>query len=276
MALVLNHVILVWFVPSVYPKSETSTPLHCNYGVRIHPYHHPLHGKLFKHFIYALDESLIQSGVALVLNHVILVWFVLSVYPKSESFCPLHCYYGVRIHSYDHPQHRKVLKHLMYTLDESLNQSGVSIVLNHVILVWFVSSVYPKSATYTPLLCYYGVRIHPYHHPLDGKLVKHFIYALDESFFQSGVALVLNHVILVWFVPSVYPQSEIFIYLHCNYGVRIHSYVHPQHGKVLKHFIYTLDEKLIQSVVALVLNHVILEWFVPSVYPKSATSTPLH
>jgi hypothetical protein len=90
------------------------------------------------------------------------------------------------------------------------------------------------------------------------------------------VDLVLNYVILVWFVPSVYPQSESFIYLHCIYGVRIHSYVHPQHGKVLKHFIYTLDEKLIQSVVALVLNHVILEWFVPSVYPKSATSTPLH
>jgi hypothetical protein len=135
----------------------------------------------------------------------------------------------------------------MYTLDESLNQSGVSIVFNHVILVWFVPSDYPKSATYTPLLCYYGVRIHPYHHPLDGKLFKHFIYALDESLIQSGVALVLNHVILLLFVPSVYPKSETSTPLHCNYGVRIHPYHHPLDGKLVKHFIYALDESLIQS-----------------------------
>ena len=82
------------------------------------------------------------------------------------------------------------------------------------------------------------------------------------------MALGLNHVILVWIVPSVFPKSASSIPLHCYYGIRIHSYVHPQHGKVLKHFIYTLDERLIQSGVALVLNHVILVWFVPSVYPK--------
>ena len=82
---------------------------------------------MLKHFIYTLDERLIQSGVALVLNHVILVWFVPSVYPKSASFTPLHCYYGVRIHPYDNPLHGKVIKHFIYALDESLNSlSSVS------------------------------------------------------------------------------------------------------------------------------------------------------
>ena len=66
--------------------------------------------------------------------------------------------------------------------------------------------------------------------------------------------LVLNHVILVWFVPSVYPKSASFTYLHCYDGVRIHTYVHPLHGNVLKHFIYTLDGSVTQSEVALCLQ----------------------
>ena len=41
------------------------------------------------------------------------------------------------------------------------------------------------------------------------------------------------------FVPSDYPKSASATPLHCYYGIRIHSYVHPQYGKVLKFFIYT-------------------------------------
>ena len=145
----------------------------------------------------------------------------------------------VRIHSYVNPQHGKVLKHFIYILDESLIQPGVALGLNHVILVWFVPRLYPKSAISTALHCYYGIRIHSYVHPQHGKVLKHFIYTLDERLIQSGVALGLYRVILVWFVPSVFPKSAISTALHCYYGIRIHSYVHPQHGKVLKHLIYT-------------------------------------
>ena len=106
--------------------------------------------------------------------------------------------------------------------------------LYHVILMWFVPSVYPKSAIYTPLHRYYGIRIHSYVHPQHGKVRKHFIYTLDESVIQSGVSLGFNHATVVWIVPSVYPKSAISTPLHCYYGVRIHSYVHPQHGKVLQ------------------------------------------
>ena len=131
-------------------NQQFCTPLHCYYGVRIHSYVHPQHGKVLKHFIYTLDESLIQSGVDLGLNHLILVWFVPSVYQKSAISTPLHCYYGVRIHSYVHPQHGKVLNHFIFILDESLIQSGVNFGLNHVIVLWFVLSDYPKSAISTP------------------------------------------------------------------------------------------------------------------------------
>ena len=149
MNLGLNHVIVVRFVLSDYPKSVTSTPLHCYYGVRIHSHVHPRHGKVLKHWIYKLDESLIQSGVNLGLNHVIVVRFKLSDYPKSAISTPHHCYYGLRIHSHVHPQHKKVLKHLIYTIDKSLIQFGVDLGLYHVILVWFVPSVYQKSASST-------------------------------------------------------------------------------------------------------------------------------
>ena len=175
------------------------------------------------------------------LNHAIVVWFVPSVYPKPAIYTPLHCYYGVRIHSYVHPQHGKLLKQFIFTLDESFIQSGVSLGLNQAIVVWFVTSVYQKSAISTPLHCYYGVWIHSYVHPQHRKLLKHFIYTLDETLIQYRVDLGLYHVILVLFVPSVYQNSAITTPLHCYYGVRIHSYAHPQHGKVLNHFIYTLD-----------------------------------
>jgi hypothetical protein len=138
-----------------------------------------------------------------------------------------------------------VLKNFIYILDKTLIQSGVDLSLFHIILVWFVPSVYPKSSISTPLHCYYGVRIQSYDHPLHGKVLQHFIHTLDESIIQSGVDLGLDYVILVWFVLSVYPKSAISTPLHCYYGVRINSNVHPQHGKVLKHFIYSLDECLI-------------------------------
>jgi len=44
--------------------------------VRIHPYVHPLHRKVLKHFIHVSKGNLIQSEVDHSLNHVVVVWFV--------------------------------------------------------------------------------------------------------------------------------------------------------------------------------------------------------
>ena len=76
----------------------------------------------------------------------------------------------------------------------------------------------------------------------------------DGSVIQSEVVLGLNHVKVVWFVPSCYPVLASFTHLHGFDGLGIHPYGHPLHGKVLKHFIYLLDGSVIQSEVALCLN----------------------
>ena len=89
MVLGLNHVILVWFVPSCCPGSANSTHLQGIVSLEIHPYGHPLHGKVLKHVIYTLDGSIIKYDVALVLNHVIVVWFVPSiskVWPRMVNY----------------------------------------------------------------------------------------------------------------------------------------------------------------------------------------------
>ena len=168
MVLGLNHVIVVWFVPHCYPGSENSTHIHSFDGLGIHPYGHPLHGKVLKHFIYTLDGSVIQSEVALCLNHVIVVWFVSSCYPVLASSTHLHGYDGLKIHPYGYPLHGKVLKYFIYSLDVSVIQSEVALGLNHVILVWFVPSCCPDSANSTHLQGIDGLEIHLYGHPLHG------------------------------------------------------------------------------------------------------------
>ena len=118
MALGPNHVIVVWFVPSCFLGSVFETDLHGFDGLGIHPYGHELHGKVLKYFIYSLYGSVIQSEVALCLDHVIVVWFVPSCYPGLASFTHLHGRHnGVGVHSYAHPQHTKVLKHIVYIKD---------------------------------------------------------------------------------------------------------------------------------------------------------------
>ena len=59
----LNHVIVVWFVSSCYTDSVSSAHLHVFDEVRIHPYDHPLHQEVLKHFIYIEDGSVIHSEV---------------------------------------------------------------------------------------------------------------------------------------------------------------------------------------------------------------------
>ena len=68
-------------------------------------------------------------------------------------------------------------------------------------------------------------------------MLKHFIYILDGSVIQSEVAFGLNHVIVVWFVPSYYPGLASFTHLHGFDRLEIHPYGHPLHQKALK----TLD-----------------------------------
>ena len=99
-------------IPRVKVYVKCNTHLHGFDGIEIHPYGHPLHGNMLKHFIYTLDGSVIQSEVALGLNHVIVVWFEPSCYPGSaNSTHHIHSFDGLGIHPYDHPLHGKVMNH---------------------------------------------------------------------------------------------------------------------------------------------------------------------
>ncbi len=53
-------------------------------------------------------------------------------YPNFPKFGPhLHRYNRVRVHSYAHPQHMKVLNHFLYIQYECEMQSGMVYSLNH-------------------------------------------------------------------------------------------------------------------------------------------------
>ena len=136
--------------------------------------------------------------------------------------------------------------------------------LNHVLVVWFVSSCYPDSASSSHLHGFDGLRIHPYNYSLHRKDLTHFIYIQDGSVIQSEVVPGLNHVIVVWFVPSCYQGSARSTHLHSFDGLRIHPYNYSLHCNLFKHFMYIYNGSVIQSEMVPGLNHAILVWFVPS------------
>ena len=110
------------------------------------------------------------------LKYVIVVWFVPICYLDSASSIHLHGFDGLTMHQYGHPLHRKVLKNFIYIQDRCVIQSEVGPGLNYVILVWFVYSCYPGSASLTHLHGFDEVRMHPYGHPLHRKVLKYYIY----------------------------------------------------------------------------------------------------
>jgi hypothetical protein len=81
----------------------------------MHPYDHPLHYEILKHFIYIKDGSVIQSEVVLgqIYVIVVVVCFVPSCEPDSASSVHLHGFDEVRLHPYDHSLHLKVNKHFI-------------------------------------------------------------------------------------------------------------------------------------------------------------------
>ncbi len=108
------------------------------------------------------------------------------------------------------------------------------------IVVRFLPSCYPDSASSTHLHGLDGLRMHPYGHPLHQNVLKYFIYIYNRCFIQSEGVLGLTHVIVLRFVISCYPaDSASSNHLHGLDGLRMHPYGHPLHQKVLKYFIYT-------------------------------------
>jgi hypothetical protein len=89
----------------------------------------------------------------------------------------------VRRPTYNHPLHRKVLKHFIYIYDVIISHYEVVPSLNHVIVVCFVSSCLSDSVSSASayLHVFDEVKKHPYDHPLHQEVLKHFIYIEDGS-----------------------------------------------------------------------------------------------
>ncbi len=81
--------------------------------------------------------------------HHIVIWA--PPYPNFLNFGPhLHRYNSVRVHPYSHPQHMKVLKHLMYIKCRFEMQSAVVFSLNHDTASSFGLRLTPIFQTFAP------------------------------------------------------------------------------------------------------------------------------
>ena len=105
--------------------------------------------------------------------------------------------------------------------------------LSHVIVavVCFVPSCKPELAISAHLHGCDEVRMYPHGHPLHWKVVKQSIYIYNVSVIQSELDPGLNHVIVLWFVPSCESDSAISAHTHAHGfdEVRMLSYDHPLH-----------------------------------------------
>ena len=101
-------------------------------------------------------------------------------------------------------------------------------------------SITPKLPKIQPHLHRHtSVRVDPYAHPQHIKILKHFVYIQYGCGMHSIGGLSLSHEItssLRLRLPQYCQKSTPD--LHRHYSVRVDPYAHPQHIKVLKHFVY--------------------------------------
>ena len=103
---------------------------------------------------------------------------------------------------------------------------------------------------------YNSVRVHSYVHPQHMKTLNHFLYIQYGCGIQSVAVYSLNHDT----IPSVgFHLTPIFQnmapHMHRYNRVTVHPYAHPQHMKVLEHFVNFQYGCVMQSVVVYRLNH---------------------
>ena len=86
---------------------------------------------------------------------------------------------------------------------------------------------------------YYGMRVYPYAHPQRIKVLNHSVYKWFVCGIQSMEVCSLNHDTTTSYRLS---HTPFFLKLpppaHVLHGIRVHPYAHPQHLKVLNHFVY--------------------------------------
>jgi len=141
-------------------------------------------------------------------------------------------YYGIKVYPYAHPQHLKVLKHFAYIhYGCGMQSMGVCSLIHDTTIQ---AQPYPSFPKIHPHLhMYYGIRVYPYAHPQHLKVLKHFVYIQYGCGMQSKGVCGLN------LTPQHHTgsakQSPTCTRIT---AIRVYPYPHPQHLKVLKHFVY--------------------------------------
>ena len=150
----------------------------------------------------------------------------------------------MRVNSYGHSHHLKLLKHFAYIQYGCGMQSGgpacvaSTMTLQH----HSVSDLPPKKQNQSPTLHMpNSVRMDPYDHSHHIKVPKHFAYIQYGCGIQSEASCRLNHDITTTTslrlrcTPSN-PKSA--PHLHRPNSVRVDSYAHSHHPKLPKHCVY--------------------------------------
>jgi len=90
----------------------------CKTAIRMHPYAHPQHLKVLKHFdfVYIQYGCGMQSMGVCSLNHDTTTSYRINHTPFSLKFTPTPCtrITAIRVYPYAYPQYLKVLKHFVY------------------------------------------------------------------------------------------------------------------------------------------------------------------
>ncbi len=193
------------------------------------------------------------------------------IFPKKSP--PHHPRYdSLSVHPYAHPKHIKVLKHFIYIQYGCEMQSVGVPSLSHGSTVSFGSTLLPHFSKKSPPTCT-GVTVRL--EPTAYEGAKYFIYIQDGCGTQSTGAETLHiHMIWMWdevcggSQPQPWHHNVVGTLSHPNFSkihphhldmmcnsVRVHPYAHPQHIKVIKHFVYIHYGCGMQSTGVPSLNH---------------------
>ena len=126
-----------------------SHPQWCN-SVRVHPYAHPQHMKVLKHFQYIQYECKKQSEVVYSIKHVTMMLFELNLTPNFPKFDPTCTGVSVTVYPYAHPQHMKMFKNFPYIQYGCEIQIWVVYRLKHDTMMLFGHCYTPKFPKFGP------------------------------------------------------------------------------------------------------------------------------
>jgi len=185
------------------------------------------------------------------LNHLISPWHISWDLPrfvaKFQSFVDMSGHNVVWTHPYAHPQHIKVVKHLLYIHNIDVRWIWVGSIasitsFHHDISAETCPDLRQNSKSLVDMSGHNVVWTHPYAHPQHVKVVKHLLYIhnIDVRWIWVGSTASITsfyHDISAETCPDLWQNSKSLVDMSGHNVVWTHPYAHPQHVKVVKHLL---------------------------------------